>query len=279
MTFRKITLDFLDSFYYNIHSTLGEVTRMTNIQPPTHCPSCASELLWVNHLLYCKSNSCSSKAQKRIEHFAKTLKIKGLGPAAIEKLALEDIDQIYTLTVEDIAECLSSQKLAEKLYSEIENSRNAPLNAVLPAFSIPLIGKSATEKLSITCDTLFDINETTCESAGLGPKATENLLNWLYKDYYSFYDGVLPFDFKFSKTTSLTTAQQGIVCISGKLKSFKTKADATAALEAAGYEVKSSLTKQVTILVNESGIESAKTAKARESGVQIITNLKSFLEK
>jgi len=37
------------------------------------------------------------------------------------------------------------------------------------------------------------------------------------------------------------------------------------------------LTKDVTILVNESGIESAKTKKARDSGVQIITNLLEFI--
>jgi hypothetical protein len=37
------------------------------------------------------------------------------------------------------------------------------------------------------------------------------------------------------------------------------------------------LTKDVTILVNESGVESAKTKKARESGVEIITNLLDFI--
>jgi len=46
-----------------------------------------------------------------------------------------------------------------------------------------------------------------------------------------------------------------------------------------GYIVKSNLTKDVTILVNESGIESAKTKQARESGIEIITDLQSYLEK
>ena len=36
------------------------------------------------------------------------------------------------------------------------------------------------------------------------------------------------------------------------------------------------LTKDVTILVNESGIESAKTQAARDKGVLIITNLKEI---
>ena len=45
-----------------------------------------------------------------------------------------------------------------------------------------------------------------------------------------------------------------------------------------GFVVKSSLTKDVTHLVNESGIESAKTQTARDRGVNIITNLKHLLE-
>ena len=253
---------------------------MLEILPPAHCPACSSLLVWENHLLYCKNNSCPSQTGKKLEHFAKTLKIKGLGPAAISKLALEEFYDIYDMSVEEIAERLSSQKLAEKLHSEIQNSRSAPLNVVLPAFSIPLIGKSATEKLSTICETIYDINRDNCERAGLGPKATENLLSWIEKDFYTFYDGMLPFDFKFKRSTSSTTVEiKGVVCISGKLKSFKSKAEATKALQNAGYEVKPSMTKLVTILVNESGVESSKTQKARESGVQIITNLNSLLEK
>ena len=60
------------------------------------------------------------------------------------------------------------------------------------------------------------------------------------------------------------------------MKSNKTKAVAKALLEKRGYLVKGSLTKDVTILVNESGIESAKTQTARERGVIIITNLKEI---
>jgi len=62
-----------------------------------------------------------------------------------------------------------------------------------------------------------------------------------------------------------------------KLSSYKTKAQATTVLNELGYEVKSTVTKDVTILVNESGVESAKVKKARESGVTIITNLSQFI--
>jgi NAD-dependent DNA ligase len=241
------------------------------IQAPTNCPSCSSLLEWSNDLLYCRSPLCSAQKQKKVEHFAKTLKIKGLGPSAITKLGLVDIDQIYTLSQDEITEGLSSEKLAEKLYAEIKNSEAAPLNTVLAAFSIPLIGKTASDKLSKVIRNINEINESSCKEAGLGPKATQNLLEWLQKDFYSFYDGYLPFTYEFE--APVQEEQIGTVCISGKLKSFKTKALAAEALERNGYVVKSSLTKDVTILINESGIESAKTTQARKAGVTIIENL------
>jgi len=246
------------------------------IVPPSDCPSCGSSLEWINQLLYCKSITCGAQKQKKIEHFAKTLKIKGLGPSAIEKLGIQDFDQVYTLDVEYMIEALNSEKIALKLQSEIDNSKSAPLDLVLPAFGIPLIGKTATKKLSETVKNISEINADTCKRAGLGPKATENLMSWLMDEFYTFYDGYLPFDMKFAAVQKVE--KKGVVCISGRLKSFKTKADATETLSSLGYEVKSSLTKDVTILVNESGIESSKTKQASASGITIITDLKSFLE-
>lgn len=248
---------------------------MSKINPPTKCPSCGSELEWQNHLLYCRNPSCASKVGKRIEHFAKTLRIKGLGPATITKLKLTDISDLYLYDKDSIADALNSDKLAEKLFYEIENSKKAPLNLLLPGFSIELIGKTAAEKLASTCKNIYDITEQSCRQAGLGPKARENLMNWLEHEFPLLES--LPFSFEFAQLRTRPSTVKGVVCISGRLKSFKTKAEAAKALEEKGYEVKSSLTKQVTILVNESGIESAKTKKASASGVLIVNNLKDLI--
>ena len=229
-------------------------------------------LNWENQLLYCRNSLCGDQSSKKIEHFAKTLKIKGLGPAAINSLALESINDIYAMSEYEIVDLLGSQKLGEKLYLEIQNSAKAPLNILLAAFSIRLIGKTASEKLSAVCESIHDINEDSCAEAGLGPKATESLLDWIEEEY-PLLD--LPHSFAFDKPVSRTKG--GVVCISGRLKSFKTKAQATEALEQQGYTVKSSVTRDVTILVNESGVESQKTIKARESGVTIVENLLDFL--
>ena len=244
---------------------------MQTIATPDICPSCGSKLELSFPLLYCRNPSCGDQSSKKIEHFAKTLKIKGLGPAAINSLVLESINDIYAISEYEIIDLLGSQKLGQKLFTEIENSTKAPLNILLAAFSIRLIGKTASEKLSAICESIHDINEDSCAKAGLGPKATESLLEWLEEEY-PLLD--IPHSFAFESPKIRTG---GVVCISGKLKSFKTKAQATEMLEQHGYTIKSSVTKDVTILINESGVESQKTQKARESGITIVENLLDFL--
>lgn len=244
------------------------------ITPPTNCPSCDHTLEWSNDILYCRNPDCGASGFKRVEHFAKSLKIKGLGPAAIEKLDINSVEQIYELSIEYITLCLSSVKLALKLFDEIKKSECEPLNTVLPGFGISLVGKTAADKLSKVCDSIFDIDADACKRAGLGEKVTANLLNWLENDFDKYSH--LPFSFEFEKTTTPTEVK-GVVCISGKLSSFKTKAEAAKILEELGYQVKDSLTKDVTILVNESGRETDKTAKARLSGITIVNNLKQYI--
>lgn len=247
---------------------------MTFIEAPSNCPSCNSVLEEVNHLLYCRNPNCGGKSLKLIEHFAKTLKIKGLGPATIRKLEITSLEELYDLNYEQVSVALSSDRLAVKLIDELQRSRSAPLNVLLPAFSIPLIGKSAAEKLSRVCKDIEEIDYDLCRKAGLGDKASSNLTSWIEDEFY--YVSLLPFSFRFDSPRAVVESK-GTVCISGKLSSFKTKAEANAKLQELGYVTKTSLTKDVTILVNESGVESAKTKKARESGVEIITNLLDFI--
>jgi NAD-dependent DNA ligase len=240
---------------------------MTQIEAPTHCPSCSSELVAVNFILYCRSAACPAQGLKLIENFGKVLKIIGLGPAAIRKLDVTSIPELYDLSIDDITLALG-ETLGNKLYANIEKSKNASLNQVLPAMGIPLIGKTASDKI---CANINHINEITEELANsiLGPKAAANLLNWLDTEEWV----ELPFSFVAEKK-SITG---DTVCITGKLKSFKTKAEAHVYLLEKGYTPVDSVTKTTKYLVNESGIESAKTEKARANGTIIVNNIKELI--
>ena len=249
---------------------------MQAIVAPEVCPSCGSPLEWKNDLLYCTHSLCPAQLQKRIEHFARALKIKGLGPKSIERLGITSFPKIYSLSYVDMRDGLSSEKLAIKLLKEINHSRKASMNDVLPAFSIPLIGKTAAIKLSSKIKSLFDLDEDKCKAAGLGPKATESLLSWYYGEFQDGLKQLLPFNWEF-ETPRIAKETKGAVCISGKLSSFKTKAEATKALSYAGYMVKTTMAKDVIFLINESGIESAKTKQAQERGITIITSLKELI--
>lgn len=242
------------------------------INAPTHCPCCDSTLEWSNDQLFCRNKDCLSSTSKRLQHFASTMRIKGLGPSTIDKLEISSLLELYKLSEADITKLIGSEKLASKLYLELEDSKNRSLNVVLPSFGIPLIGKTATDKLSLVCSSIFEIDRDICKAAGLGEKSTNNLINWLDTNT-EYLD--LPFSYEFEKTSSKPTF--GVICITGKLTSYSTKQEAQVELEKLGFIVKSSITKDVTMLVNESGKETSKTQKARDSGIKIITNLKDFI--
>lgn len=245
------------------------------IEIPTQCNECGSALVRINDQLFCQNKSCPAQINKKIEHFAKTLGIKGLGEKTIQKLILESILELYQLDLETLEEIVG-EKTAIKLLSEIEKSKSSSFTTVLAAMSIPLIGGTASSKLSTVVNNFDEINAETCNQAGLGEKATNNLLSWLDTEYLDIKD-FLPFTFENKKTEVSDKEILGVVCITGKLSSYKNKAEATKELEELGYKVVETLTKAVTILVDEEGKGSSKRKTAEERGLQIITNLKQFI--
>ena len=255
---------------------MKERQNLREIIIPTHCPNCSSVLEIVNDQLFCRNSDCSAQSSKKIEHFVKSLSIKGLGKATIEKLDLQDYHEVYSFTEEEIISLLDSEKLGAKLFAEIENSKSADLTILLPAFLIPLIGRSASNKLTKKVSNISEITYEKCIDSGLGPKAASNLTKWLDEVFYPNEYNDLPFSFSCEKP--VVNYIKGVVCITGKLKSYPTKAAAQKVLQNYGFETKDNLTSKVTILLNESGIESAKTNKAQDMGITIYDNIKQLIK-
>lgn len=246
------------------------------IQIPTTCPCCDYPLERVTDQLFCRNLACSAQLAKKIEHFAKTLGIKGLGPKSLAKLNLNDLTELFYLDRDQLIEALSSEKIADKLLVEIEASKKASLATVLSSFSVPLIGGTASSKIATVVNSIDEITPEKCKEAGLGEKATANLMEWVSGEYQELKE-FLPFNFSNKQQTVKRDGQT--ICITGKLQSFKTKAEATIKLTDAGYRVVDNVTKTVNYLVDEDNKNSSKRQKADEYGIMIISDLNNFLNK
>ena len=246
------------------------------IEIPTECPCCNYPLELVNDQLFCRNTACEAQLSKKVEHFCKTLGIKGMGSRTVEKLGLADITELFYLDQEQVVEALGSEKVALKLLDEIERSKSADLATVIASFSIPLVGSTASKKLCEVVTSVDEISYDTCKQAGLGDKVTQNLVAWLETDFQEMRE-FLPFSFK-SQKSSNTNTNQKTICITGKLSSYKTKAEAYKALEEAGYRPVESVTKTTDYLVDEEDKGSSKRKKAESLGITIITNLNTFLK-
>ena len=246
------------------------------IEIPTECPCCDYPLELVNDQLFCRNTACSAQLNKKVEHFCKTLGIKGMGSRTVEKLGLSDITELFYLDQDQVVESLGSEKVALKLLDEIERSKSADLATVIVSFSIPLVGSTASKKLCDVVTSVDEISYDTCKQAGLGDKVTQNLVAWLETDFQEMRE-FLPFSFR-SQKNSRTNTNQKTICITGKLSSYKTKAEAYKSLEEAGYTPVESVTKATDYLVDEEDKGSSKRKKAESLGITIITNLNTFLK-
>lgn len=238
------------------------------IEIPTTCPSCASDLELVNSQLFCRNKDCPAQSTKKVEAFVKKMRIKGLGPASISKLGFVHPLEIYESSLEYYVEVLG-EKIGQKIFNEIENSTLVPFATFLSALSIPLIGDTASKKIAKLgfCSVLDILDEDYID--GIGPKAEENLYNGLKEDL----DNIVNLESHMTIGVFLpkATEDSGNVCITGKLNDFSNRAKAKECLEGYGYTVTTTVSRKTDYLVCEDGSTSSKSKKAESLEIPIVT--------
>lgn len=240
---------------------------MMKVEIIENCPSCDSLLEEVNGQLFCRATDCPAKSSRQILHFAKTMKIKGLGERTIEKLNITSITDIYCMPLVDITDCIG-EKLGLKLYDEINKSKVQKLDVYLSSFGIPLIGTTASRKVAAVVQNITEISPELCKKAGLGEKATSNLMKWL--DNNSWLVDSLPITIEESSDEQPSEDLGLTVCITGKLNGF-TRSSAEAHLTTKGITCVSGVSKKVDFLIcNDVNSLSSKAVKARNLGITII---------
>lgn len=236
------------------------------IEIPTNCPVCDSVLVKVNDQLFCRNKACEAQSLKKIEHFAKAMKIKGLGPSSIEKLAFDSIEDLFTFSEGYYTDALGAT-VGKKLFAEVHKAKSNPLSLLLAGFGIPLFGEVAARKLANHVRHIDNINLETCKVAALGTKQTEKLLEFLETEEYSRIRA-LPLNF----SEEASKSELGVsVCITGKLTNFSNRTQAATYLTTLGFTVTDSVTKQTKVLIDEEGRTSSKRTKANQLNIPILT--------
>lgn len=238
------------------------------IEIPKECPSCSTTLYEENGQLFCLNNiDCPAQSQKAFEHFAKSAELKGFGPAVIEKLELQSIFDFFELSYDDLLEATKSEKLSVKLFEELKKLQSLDIATFLTCLGIAGLGKVRAKQLADVISSVTEINNETCRKAKLGEITTDSVMSYLANNPKIF-------DIKLKQCEARITNQtKATVCITGSLKDFKNRKDATEFLEKAGYKVTSSITKDVSILIceDESKINSSSYKKALEKNLTITT--------
>ena len=241
------------------------------IEIPTKCPTCSSLLTRVKDQLFCKNESCEAQNLKKIEAFAKTMKIKGLGARTIEKLGLEDISSIYKLDIEYLAQIIG-KKLGAKLVGEIDKSKATDLSTFLSACSIPLVGNTIGRKIGLAIIHPSQINKDICIKAGLGEKTTNNIISWLNTKYLGNLEH-LPISFnKIEEKVSNYT-----VCITGRISGY-TKNSLAALLAEKGVKTVNTVNNEINYLICNARKNSSKEQKAETLNIPILTLEELLLE-
>jgi NAD-dependent DNA ligase len=238
------------------------------IEIPINCLSCGSKLVRINNQLFCQNKQCGDKQKKQIQSYAQKIKLRGLGPATIEKLNLTNIEDIYRLDKDTVVNAIG-EKMATKLLEQVEKAKSMTLGTFLSACSIYLIGSSAAKKIDSITNNPKDLTYNKLKSSGIGDKASQSLITWLEKDYIS-----LPITFI---EIEKEKAAKMKVCISGKLVGY-TKNEATDKLKQYGIEVVSTVTAADVLLVGTYKTKTAKHIQAEKQNKHIYNSVEELIQ-
>jgi DNA ligase (NAD+) len=250
-----------------------------DIEVPTAC-SCGERLVDEGTRLYCPNPSCPKKLRHRIEKWLSVLDVRDFGPAIVGQLTesgrVRSIADLYGITPGELAEYdHMGEKSAAKILRNLASKKEASLARFIAGFDIEGIGELNAEKaITAGFDSLEKLRSATPEALavvdGLGDITARTIIAGL-RDLGPEMDDLLangPFRILPPSTEGPLAGKS--FCFTGELASMK-RPDAEALVRSLGGQVKSSVTKGLSVLVtNDPSSGSDKNKKAASYGVTII---------
>lgn len=251
------------------------------VEIPTECVNCQTELVCSETKLFCPNKECSNLLLHQLKKWINTLNILEFGDKLIDLIfengMVEELADLYTLDVEEMAALTSSGKKvglknSQKAMDNLLAKKEITLPVFIAGFDIPSVGEKLIELLvEAEYDTLdklqkAEIDELT-KIKGVGEKKSQALKDGLIlhkkamKNMLKHVTIVKP-----SVDVEKTDVS---VCFTGTLS--RPRKELEALVKAAGGSVKKSVVNGLSYLVTddpESG--SKKNEDAKKKGVQVI---------
>ncbi len=252
------------------------------IEKPTACPACGSELLETGAHLFCPNRLCVPRIVMTLDHYAgkNAMNIDGFSESTalqlVEKMGVNKPSELYRLTAEDLQklEGFKEKKIAN-LLTAIEKSKTPTLDAFIYAIGIDGVGRVAAKDLAAQFKSMENLQKATLEEL-LGLENVGEITAKAILDYFADEinraeltalenAGVIP-TWSEEKKQGVFSGQS--VVLTGTLSSYK-RSEAQKLIEERGGVCQSSVTAKTTLVLagEEAG---SKLVKAQKLGIKII---------
>jgi len=264
------------------------IKKADNINIPAVCPSCQSELKWHNDFLKCYNTMCNAQIEKNIYHWFKTLgNADWFGEKTVQKLVSNGFDnliKIYEMSETDFINIgfgpIQSKNLNNALNTSI--SKSIEDWRFVAALGIPNLGIGDSRKLlsNINIEKIVSLKAEDIEKidgfGAISSKSIEKGINNVKKTlihllYLGFNLSSTPLVEKTDKIKN-PIAEKRIV-FTGKM-SQATREEMQNTARKLGATPQSSVSGKTDFLVCGDNVGIKKMEKARQKGIQIISESK-----
>lgn len=254
------------------------------VEKPTNCPYCGSEVKEIGANLFCQNENCLPRITSKLTNFASKngVNIEGFSEMTAEllsqKFGVKNFSDLYQLDKEKVL-ALEGFKEAktDNLFSAIERSKEVEFNNFIYALGIEGVGKKTAKDLAKNYLSLDNLINAKQEDLLLIPEIGEVIAKNI-EEYFSQVKNkeeiakLISLGVKV-KETEEKDKKTGVflgekVVLTGTLADFK-RDEAGKIIESLGGEVVSSVSKNTTlVLAGESA--GSKLDKAKALGIKII---------
>ncbi|MFA5576964.1 MAG: NAD-dependent DNA ligase LigA [Tissierellaceae bacterium] len=254
------------------------------IEKPSHCPACNSELIQDGVHIFCPNSlSCKPQLVSRLVHFASrdAMNIEGFSEKTaerfVEELGIVDLPQIYEVKFEDLMSLEGfKDKKTNNLLEAIERSKTIPLNSFIYALGISNVGIKTATDLANHFKSLEKLRKASYEElitvGEVGEIIAKNLLEFFQdqriKDSLEklLSEGVIPYFEELRKEESIFTDKT--VVITGSIEGYS-RNELKSMVEKMGGRTSNSVSKKTDfVIVGEN--PGSKYEKALELGIEIV---------